>query len=646
VGDELGWSNCATRTVNLSAHSPAIFLTPTMRASVGSVYQMSSVFRITAAATALSYLATTQVIAADELEAVVVTATRVAQPISAVIGSVTVITREQIEQRQAQSVQELLRGELGIDIANNGGMGKLSSLFLRGTNSSQVLILVDGVRLGSATAGITSIEVIPVDQIERIEIVRGPRSSLYGSDAIGGVIQIFTRTNSGFNASIRSGSFNTQNYSIGLGMQSNGLRFSVNGNYMQTDGFDACVGSYSSGCFTFESDKDSYRNSSVTARLGYALGKLADLELSTLYAQGFTEFDGGFANESRFRNSVPSVKLQIKPHDALNITLLGSVTQDKSDSFKNGVYKSRFNTEKHSVTTQVDWQVGQQQFSIGADYLNDIVDSDTDYVEIERNNTGVFMQYLGKVGAHQLSVSTRRDNNQQFGTHNTGNLGWKWFVLEQSLTINAGLGKAFHAPSFNDLYYPYGYGNPALLPERSQSYEIGISGQQRWLDWSLQAYSTDVTNLIAYNTAFLPDNISKARLSGAELKLNSQWHKVTANLNFTLQDPRNQQAGSNYDRILARRARQSGRVTLGYDFGNAQIGSTINIVGRRFDNLANTLVLGTYTTVDFEGAVDLSKDFALQLKLGNFFNRQYETARYFNQEDRSVYLTLRYQPRK
>jgi vitamin B12 transporter len=601
-----------------------------------------SVFRICAATAAVSFFTTATAMAADELEAVVVTAARVEQPISEVIGSVTVITRKEIEQRQVQSVQDLLRGENGIDIANNGGLGKASSIYLRGANSSQTLILVDGVRLGSATLGLTSIEFIPVDQIERIEIVRGPRSSLYGSDAMGGVIQIFTRKNNGVSASVGAGSYSTQNYSAGFGMQGETLRFNVNGNYVQSGGFNAC--NNGGGCFTTEPDNDGFRNSSGTARVGYTFGKVADLELSTLYAQGLTEFDGSFVNETRFRNTAPSARLRITPVEALNITLSGGITQDRSDSFKNGVYKSRFNTEKRNAAAQIDWQVGQHDIMVGGDYLNDIVDSDTAFVISERDNTGVFAQYLGKLGAHELSASARHDDNEQFGTHNTGNLGWKWFVLERALTINAGWGKAFHAPSFNDLYYPYGYGNPTLLPERSQSYELGVSGQQQWLNWSLQAYQTQVNDLIAYNSAFLPDNISKARLQGVELTLSGNWNNLTAGVNYTAQDPRNRAPGANFDHLLARRARQSGRIDVGYNFGAVQVGSTINVVGKRFDDLANNIALPGYTTVDFKADVTLCKGFALQAKLGNFFDRQYETTRYYNQEGRSVYLTLRYQP--
>lgn len=616
---------------------------------------MSVLFRTVAAAAALSCPAFTQAVAADgPLQAVVVTASRVAQPVDEVIGSVTVITRAQIEQRQVQSLQDLLRGEPGIGIANNGGLGKASSIHLRGANSSQTLILVDGVRLGSATLGITAIETIPVEQIERIEIVRGPRSSLYGSDAIGGVIQIFTRKVNGFNASAGTGSYDTQEYSTGFGMQGDTLRFSVNGNYLQSEGFNSCAGSFSGGCFTIEPDKDGYRHTSGSARLGYAFGKIADLELSTLVTQGFMEFDGGFVNETRFRQSAPAARLRIQPLDTLSITLSGGITQDRSDNFKNSVYMSRFNTEKRNAALQADWTlVKGHMLTIGADYLNDLIDSDTSYTNTERDNSGMFIQYLGKLGKHELSASAREDDNQQFGAHDTGNLGWKWFVLDRALAINVGWGKAFHAPSMNDLYYPadaFSAGNPNLKPERSQSHELGVSGNLGWLSWSLQGFSTRISDLIDWipdaSFFYSPSNVSKARIQGAELMLGGKWHKLNAALNYTAQDPRSREAGSNYDHLLARRSRQSGRIDLGYDFGTAQIGSTINVSGRRYDDLANTQSMGGYTTVDFNAGVDLHKDFALQVKLVNFFDRQYETAHYYNQAGRSAHVTLRYRPGK
>lgn len=576
----------------------------------------------------------------DDLEQVVVTATRVEQPVSEVIGSITVITREEIEQRQAQSVQDLLRGEASVNIVNQGGLGKLSSISLRGANASQTLILVDGVRLGSATAGTTSIEFLPVDQIERVEIVRGPRSSLYGSDAIGGVIQIFTRQPDGFSAHAGYGTHATENYGADFGFRGDALRFGVSGSYSNTDGFDV-------GANANEPDRDGFRNASASARLGYAFGQVADLELSTLYAHGLTEYDG-FYNQTRFTQSAPTATLRVQAGDAVKLTARGGITHDDNEYLNQGIFLERSDTEKRNASIQADWSfAAKHTLTGGADYLQDVIDSITDYVQTSRRNTGVFAQYQGRVGAHELLGSVRQDDNEQFGTHSTGNLGWKWFAIERALALNAGWGNAFRAPTFNDLYYPSdpffgGGGNPNLKPERSESIELGATGQWNALSWSLQLFQTTAKDLIAFDSNFFPMNISEARLQGAELTLRGQWDAFSASLSYTALDPRSRQSGANYDHILARRARQWGRVDVGYRVAELQIGGSLNVVGARYDDLANTVRLGGYATVDFTADLSLFKNWGLQAKLANAFDREYETARYYNQDGRNLFVSIRY----
>lgn len=609
------------------------------------------------------------VLAEDDSGQVVVTANRVEQPVSDVIGSVTVITREEIERRQVQSLPDLLRGEAGIDVTNNGGLGKLSSVFMRGANPSQTLFLVNGQRLGSATAGTTTIEFIPIDQIERVEIVRGPRSSLYGSDAMGGVIQIFTRQPDGVAASVSYGSYNTQDYSAGFGFNAAGLRVSVNGDYLQSKGFNACYGdgvNFSGGCYIDEPDNDGYRNLSASARVGYAFGTVADLELSTLFAQGYNEYDGSQSagNEARFRQSVPAIKLTVTPIDAVRVTTNASITQDKSSSFHDGVFVEafstpffpvygRFNTEKRNASLQTDWTfIKGHTLTVGGDYLQDRIDSDTPYDVTSRSNGGVFAQYLGKFAAQEFSASARHDHNGQFGNADTGSLGWKWFVLDRALAVNAGWGKAFHAPTFNDLYYPtdiYYGGNPNLKPERSRSYELGLSGEYRALSWSAQAFETKTDDLIVLVTDLndpnfftTPVNVQSARMRGLEVTTAAQLNALRLSANYTYLDPRS--LGGATDRhFLPRRARQSGRIDASYDMGRAQVSATLTAAGPRYDDLANTARLGGYTTLDFNTNVELCKALTLQVRLANFFDRRYETAHFFNQEGRALYVTLRYQ---
>ncbi|HWK75923.1 MAG TPA: TonB-dependent receptor [Povalibacter sp.] len=584
----------------------------------------------------------------DTVGEVVVTAARLAQPISDVIGSATVITRAEIQRRQAQSIQDLLRGEAGISVANNGGLGKLSSMFIRGAEADQVLVLVDGVRVGSTSAGTTRIEFLPVDQIDRIEIVRGPRSSLYGADAIGGVIQIFTIKGQGPSVSVGGGSHDTYNAAASFGLNNDNAWFSVSGNYVESDGFNSCRASFAAGCFTDEPDADGYRNASGSLRAGYRWGEKADIEASALYASGHNEYDGGYTNETDFVESVFSVKGRFAPTANWNLTAQVGVSHDDADDFKDGAFRGTIDTERRNASVQSDWTLSRDQVvSLGVDYLEDRLDSTTAYDQTSRDNTGVFGQYKGRFGAHEILASVRNDDNEQFGSHTTGNLGWKWFFAD-GLALSAAWGSAFLAPNFNDLYYP-GSSDPNLRPEESDSYEIGLSGSGTPVAWSLSAFQTQIDDLIVFAAVpgtldFLPQNISEARIRGVEAEAHTRWNNWSFAANYTYLDPRNRGAGTNYDNYLPRRARQSGRLDVSYSTGAFSVGTIVNVQGSRYDNVANSAELGGYALVDFIGEYRFPGGWSVQGKIANAFDRDYETARFYYQDGRTYFVTLRYQP--
>ena len=597
-------------------------------------------FRVCFLATAVAASCiSTQAIAADQLEEVVVTASRTEQPISEVIGSVTVITREEIEQRQAQSLQELLRGELGIDITNQGGQGKISNIFMRGSESNHTLILVDGIRLGSATDGTTRIEYIPVDQIERIEIIRGPRSSLYGSDAMGGVIQIFTRGNRGITAAVGTDEYATHNFSSGFGFNKDNLSLSINGNYIQSDGFN-------SGNISQQADDDGYQNISASTRLAYKLSGLANIEFSDLYIKSYTEIDNSWGpNQVRSINTTPNLKINIIPSEFFEISLTGGVGTDKSDYLKDGKYYSHINTNKRTAGTQINLHINDQSLNIGGDYLKDIIDTEpTSYKTKERKNTAIYGQYQGKFGSQLFMLSTRQDDNDQFGTHTTSNIGWKWFAIEDLLSVNAGWGQAFVAPNFMDLYYP-GYDNPDLKPETSENYEIGVSSSIKSITWSAQAYSTKVNDLIGLDSNWKPYNTSRARLRGIEIDFTKEWGRLSTSINHTLQDPRDLSTNL----TLIRRARQKTQLVATYNVGSAKLTSSININGSRYDDIYDEngnparVELGGFTTIDLLANIPLRSGFKLQLKTSNLFDKQYETVSFYNQEGRNIAVRLSYQ---
>lgn len=586
---------------------------------------------------------------ATDIDPVIVTATRTAQTADETLSSVTVITRKEIERRQAQSVQDLLRGIPGVNIANNGGPGKATSVFLRGTESDHVLVLIDGVKVGSATLGTTAFQDIPIEQIDRIEIVRGPRSSLYGSEAIGGVIQIFTRKGGGELKpffSIGGGSYQTYNASAGVSGGGERGRFSVSASGINTQGFNACDGKPSpggAGCFTTEPDKDGYRNLSGSLRAGYRFDNGLDLDAQALRAEGRNEFDGGFVNVSESVLQVLGGTLRVSPVDIWHVTLTAGRSRDESDNFKDGVFKSRFDTRRDTVSLQNDVALASDHLlTVGADYQDDRVDGTTAYAVTSRDNTGLFTQYQGKFGAHDVQLSLRRDDNEQFGNRNTGGAAWG-YALSEGLRLTASYGTAFKAPTFNELYFP-GYGTPNLRPEQSRSVELGLRGERAWGHGSLNAYETRIDDLIAFDSSiFAPANIDQARIRGLEAVLGTRFGNWDLNASLSLLDPQNRSPGPNDGNVLPRRAKHSLRLDADRDVGRYRLGATLLAVGKRYDDLANTRSLGGYATLDVRAEVALAKNWRVQARIENLLDKDYETAAFFNQPGRSVYLTLRYQ---
>ncbi len=587
---------------------------------------------------------------ATDIDPIIVTATRTAQTADETLSSVTVITRKEIERQQAQSVQDLLRGIPGVDIANNGGPGKATSVFLRGTESDHVLVLIDGVKVGSATLGSAAFQNIPVEQIERIEIVRGPRSSLYGSEAIGGVIQIFTRKGGGALKpffSIGGGSYQT--YSASAGVSGGGERgwFSLNGSGIDTEGFNACDGKPSpggAGCFTTEPDKDGYRNLSGSLRAGYRFDSGIEVDVHALRANGDTEFDGSFVNESESVQQVLGGTLRVSPADMWHITLTAGRSRDESDNFKDSTFQSRFDTERDTLSFQNDLSITPDHLlTVGTDYQDDRVDGTTAYAVTSRDNTALFTQYQGTFGAQDVQLSLRRDDNEQFDDHTTGGAAWG-HALGKTLRLTASYGTAFKAPTFNELYFP-GFGNPNLGPEESRSLEFGLRGEPAWGHWTLNAYETRVDDLIAFDASTsAPANIDQARIHGLEAVLGTRLENWDLNANLTLLDPENRSGGANDGNVLPRRARKSLRFEADRDFGRYRLGATLLAAGKRYDDLANTRSLGGYATLDVRAEYSLAKDWRLQARIENLLDKDYETAAFFNQPGRSLYLTLRYQP--
>lgn len=598
----------------------------------------------------------------QQLSPVVVTATRSAMPVDETLAPVTVITRADIVRLQPQSVQDLLSGLPGVAFGNAGGIGQQTSLFMRGTNSSHTLVLVDGVRIGTVGAGIPAFEQLPVEQIERIEIVRGPRSSLYGSDAIGGVIQIFTRHGQPGESptpslNVTAGSHHLVNGQFGLsgGTEHAWYNASIGGQY--TRGINACRAAAKNvgGCFTNEPDQDGYRTYNGALSGGYRWDNGTELSASLLKTKGDIEYDGDSQNYTRRSQQVAGTKLSFAVLDAWKMSLSAGQNLDRADNYLNRADLGADMLHEgylYSRRNQASWQndvtlAPGQLLSAGVDYQQEHLRSDTDYLRTSRNNTGVFAFYQGQFDAHELQLSARHDHNQQFGNHNTGAAAYG-YSFTNGMKLTASYGTAFHAPTFNDLYFPpffsFPTANPDLKPEKSRTAEIGLSGHPGVWNWAVNAYQTKITDLIGYDANFVPINVSKARIRGLEGQLGADvdgWH-VRGYLTF--QKPENRSAGSQQGNLLARRPERIARIDLDRDLGAFSVGGTVNSEGYRYDDAANLQRLGGYATVDLRASWNFQPGWSLQARVANVFDHHYETVRFYNQLGRTAYLTLRYSP--
>lgn len=582
---------------------------------------------------------------------VMVTATRTAQTADSSLASVTVINRSDIERQQVRSMQDLLRGVAGINVVNQGGSGKATFVQMRGTESDHVLVMIDNIKVGSVTSGTTAFENIPIEQIDRIEIVRGPRSSLYGSEAIGGVIHIFTRKGSGTGLKptfgFGGGSFGTLEGSTGISYASQQGWLNMSASGIGTQGFNACTGSSFSGCFIDEPqpDRDGYRNAAGSARAGYRFHNGLEIDASFMHSAGKTQYDGSIANKAVLMQQVIGGTARYSPFDFWRVSLIGGRSRDDSDNFLDRVFFSRFNTIRDTISVLNDFTLSSNNLlTIGMDYQKDHVKSNEAFTVHSRTNWGVFAQHQATLAQHDVQLSLRHDDNQQFGSRVTGGAGWSYPITD-AIRLLANFGSAFKAPTFNDLYFPF-FSNPHLNPEDSISYEFGSRGKATWGSWSLNFYETYIDNLIAFNVSkSMPDNIDNARIRGFEGIISAKLKGWQFNANLTLLDPQNRTSDLNRGNILPRRAEQSFRLDADRQFGqHYRLGAMLLAEGERYDDLANTRKLDSYVKFDLRAEYIFNKHWRLQGRIENLFNERYETAAFFNQPGRNFFAMVRYQP--
>ncbi|HYQ98692.1 MAG TPA: TonB-dependent receptor, partial [Casimicrobiaceae bacterium] len=410
--------------------------------------------------------------APTKLEPVAVTAARDAQPIADVLADVTVIGPDEIARAGVQSLAELLQRQPGVEIVQNGGPGSVSGVFLRGANRGQTLVLIDGVRIASASAGATSLEAIPLDQVERIEILRGPASSLYGADAIGGVVQVFTRRGRGAfaaNASAGYGTYRTWEANAGASGSEGGLQYAVQAGGKASRGFNTIANPDN---FLYNPDRDGASNQSVSASLGYEIAADQALNAQYLRSRLDNQFDGGPGYDDR--TITVAEAWQVASRNRLAASWVSRF------SYGEGIDRSRtetafgtstFDTTQRQLAWQNDFALPRGLLSAGYERREERLATDQGFATTSRDTNSLFGVYRVALDGHALQANLRYDDSSQYGAKTTGAIAYA-YRFTPAWRITAGYSTGFKPPSFNDLYYP-GFSNPNLEPETSRNVEAG-----------------------------------------------------------------------------------------------------------------------------------------------------------------------------
>ncbi len=600
---------------------------------------------ILCAAAPLAYAAT------DALDEIVVTATRIAQPLSQSLAHTTVITAKDIADSGVPDLPALLRDQAGVEITQQGGIGKISALRIRGTESTQSLVLLDGTRIGSATTGATAIDQLMLDQIERIEIVRGNVSSLYGSEAIGGVIQIFTKRGKGepsFHANAGVGSLNTQRAAAGFGGEVNATRFNLEVSKFKTDGVSAINPAIVP---TVNPNKNGYDNLSFSGNLRLAINADHSISASVFNSQGDASFDNAFGlktdvNTSRSALAKFSLASDNRFAESWQSHLQWSEGQDDSKSYLNDVQGSNFKTKNRQITWQNTLSLSDHNsLLLGLENLDQAVASNTAFTQTSRKVNSLFGGYVGNFGAHLVQANLRQDRHPGFGTADTGLLGYG-YAFTEAWRATASYSTAFRAPTFNDLFWPlaFGYqGNPNLRPERSHNLELGLHYTMTDQRIDVAYFDNRVRDMIAINPAWTTMiNINQARSDGVEMSYQGQFNDTGVKAALTLQNPRDTQTGL----ALIRRAKAYGNVGVTQKIGAWQVGGEVQYSGTREDIDINTFArttLDSYNVVNITASYALDKRLNLSLRADNLFNRDYMLAHGYNTLGRTLFVGVNYQ---
>lgn len=573
-----------------------------------------------------------------KLSDVLISANRQVQARNDSSAANTVFTRADIDRLQPGSVTDLLSRVPGVQVAPTGGRGSLPGIYIRGTKSAQSLVLVDGQRIANTTSGDSGLQYLNVDQIERVEVLRGSRSVIYGSDAIGGVIQVFTRRNAeqGLQPRLKLGVGSNQTWerSLGLSGGDEQTRFNLGASLDETAGINATHQSFPS-----DGDHDAYRNQSLSLNLSHSFSDALELGFNLLDNRGKSEYDNSFGRydfaTGQSFGQKPYTDYTVSSASGYVAATLSEAWQSRlevghsenrdtkrdtlSDDF------SVFNTYRDSVNWQNDLTLNERNsLIVGGDWYQDRFHGSTAFTEDSRWNRAAFVQHRFHAQWFSTELGLRRDQNQQFGGQNSWS-GTLTVPINPDNDVLFSYSEGLRAPTFNDLYYPdTQYSNPNLQPETSKSYEVqwrSQLAQSTRLEASL--YRTDLSDAIILD-AGKPQNVASARINGVEAALKQELFGWQGNLGVSLIDPRDRDSGH----TLARRARRTLNLDLDRQFDKVGVGASWQAISSSYDDEANRNRLGGYALLGLRSRWALNREVSLSLKVDNVLDTSYARAKY------------------
>ena len=580
---------------------------------------------------------------------VVVTASRTEQRIRDAIPHTTVLTRQDIRDSQAVDLPTLLRREAGIEISQSGGLGGNASLFARGGRSAQTLVLVDGVRVEDAGFGTTAIQHLMLDDIERIEIARGNVSSLYGSGAIGGVVQVFTRRGSGTPSAYgeaMAGSRDTTKLLAGYGGEFGSTRLNVSALRLDTRGFSAIDPRLAP---LANPDDDGYRNQSVSASLAQRLGANHEIGVRVLRTRTKIDYDDSFTGPTSVQTADQDLGMtqlywDAQLHERWKSRITAAEGTDYRTDFLDGAFAFLSNTRSRQLIWNNDVSLAPAHgVSLSLERLEQEMDNST-FGSRKRDANSVRLGYLGRLGAHAFQANVRNDKYSDFGNADTYFLGYG-FDLTDAWRLTASTSTAFRAPTFQDLF---GFGgNPQLRPERTRTNELGVQWASGANRVRVVGFHTDYQDAITFdNVTFTAQNIRKAKVTGVETSYSGRIAGIDLRAALTLQDAVEQEP-DDIERAAIRRAKRFGSIAAFRNFGRLRLGGELLASGARPDVDIATfepVQLAGYTVVNLLARLEYNKHLYLSARLENALDEEYQIVHGFNTAPRGFFVTVGWQP--